>query len=124
MKPAVLIFLAAVLSAQTITRPNPLVPPTLAPMASQGDQERCVVTPWGTKERNFHVDCKIGSRVTQTITAIHNTTWIEAGKDLIIELVFDENNPKVVHYWATVNTRDSSGGVTAVTLIAQADITW
>lgn len=123
-----LVLLGALLAGaawtQTITQPNPLVPANLKPQATKGDLTRCVITPWGSSTRNLHVDCKIGTRVTQTISAVMNTTWIEAGADMMIELNFDPKNSKLVHYWAVANTRDSTGGVTATTLIAQADITW
>lgn len=115
---------AAALGAQTVTQPNPAVPPNLKPQATGGDLTRCVITPWGTTNVNFHIDCKIGSRVTHTVTAVFNNTMFMAGQDLVIWLQWDAANKKLVHYWATANTRDATGGVTACTLIAQADIRW
>jgi hypothetical protein len=106
---------------QTVTATSPTLPANLTPMAKNSDQTRCVATPIANTPRNIHMDCKIGTRVTMTVTAIYNDSILSSG-GVTMAFMYDKNNTKVVHFQASVNVVTS--GITYTQWISQGDITW
>lgn len=116
--------IAQTIIAQTITvvQTDPAIPANLKPMASAGDMTRCVATLQKTA-RNIHLDCKIGTVVTMTITAIWQTSVVGNG-DLMWIFNYDAVNLKVVHFSVAANIRNTAKAVTGNSVVSVGDIVW
>ena len=107
----------------TIIQTSPYIPASLVVFADKGDLTYCVATPSKTLPQ-LSLTCRRSGVTKLQPTIISETTVIGIG-DVLWMFQFDSANPKLVHFSASVNVRETVNGAYITSILkTQGNALW